>query len=78
MSTYYFMVCVDHLKRCDAASQVAGGGVCQLGESVAPLLRFIVEHCGCRMQSVSEHDIDSYSERFADSSEVKTDGASRA
>lgn len=67
MSTYYYMVCDKHLERTDACSRTAGGiGQSALGDSPETLGPFIVTHCGCPVRIVSEHENDSYDERFKD------------
>ena len=67
MSTYYYMVCDKHLERTDACSRTAGGiGQSALGDSRETLGPFIVVHAGCPVRIVSEHESDSYEERFTD------------
>lgn len=65
MSTYYYMVCDKHMERTDAASRSAGG-IGPLCDSPHTLLPFIVDHAGCPVRIVSEHERDSYEDRFED------------
>lgn len=65
MSTYYYMVCDKHMERTDAASR-GGGGIGHLADSEHTLLSFIVEHAGCPVRIVSEHERDSYEDRYED------------
>jgi hypothetical protein len=66
MSTYYYIVCDKHMERTDAASRTAGGIGCHLADSEYTLLPFIVAHAGCPVRIVSEHENDSYDDRFED------------
>ena len=73
MSTYYKIVCDDHMERTDAASRTAGGH-CFLSDGKRTLLPFIIAHCGCRIRIVSEHDDDYHDEDFQ---EWKEEGVAR-
>lgn len=65
MSIYYFMICKKHMERTDACSSRAGG-IGTLGDSAETLLHFLVAHCGCPVEIISEHHDDSFNDRFAD------------
>lgn len=57
MSTYYFLVCDDHKEKTDAASRAAGG-ICHYRHSDDTLLPFIVNHSGCNIKIIPEHEED--------------------
>lgn len=57
MSTYYKLVCDDHMECSDAASRTAGGW-CFFGYGDETLVPFIIAHCGCRVRIINEHDDD--------------------
>lgn len=57
MSTYYEIVCHDHKERVDACSRTATGkGNSHVGDSLECLGPFLVKHCGCRLECISEYD----------------------
>ena len=65
MSTYYFLVCDDHLERTDAAS-LAAGGPCHLGDSDKTLLSFIIAHAGCLVRIVREDEDSAFNKNYRD------------
>jgi len=65
VSTYYKLICEDHKERTDAASRTAGG-YCQLANSPATLVPFIIAHHRCRVRIVFEHEDEAYSEDYRD------------
>lgn len=57
MSVYYELVCHDHKARVDACSRSVGAfGANHVGTSHEKLGPFMVAHCGCRLEVVSELD----------------------
>ena len=73
MSTYYYIVCDKHMERTDAASRPFMSSGCHLGDSQHTLLPFIVEHAGCPVRIVSEHENASYDSQFTDWTEANVE-----
>lgn len=55
MSTYYYLVCLDHEETCRGCSR-SMGGVGHLGDSDLVLPFFIFAHRDCNIRILSEHD----------------------
>lgn len=56
MSTYYYLVCRD-CKEYTFAARV-GGTVGFAGDADKAVPQFMVAHCGCNLEVLSEHNID--------------------
>ena len=56
MSVYYKVLCDSCREKCYAASEIAGGWVCHMGDSHTCLPPFLAWHCGCALRVVSEFE----------------------